>query len=99
VHKKLNLKKQYQFSLFLAGAGGQEIIPGPEIDINFQVIKKTPRYLLRKVRKPGYIDPSQYPHVFVNPLHKKPEAEFNQPKYGVTESGVRYRFTAKENHL
>lgn len=58
----------------------------------------THHYLLREVWGPGYIDQSQYLRVFVNQLRKKIEAEPNQPKYIITESGVGYRFISKENH-
>lgn len=59
----------------------------------------THQYLLREVWGPGHIDQSQYLRVFVNQLRKKIEKEPNQPKYIVTESGVGYRFTSRENHL
>ncbi len=59
----------------------------------------THQYLLREVWGPGYIDQSQYLRVFINQLRKKIEREPNQPKYIITESGVGYRFTAKENYL
>jgi two-component system KDP operon response regulator KdpE len=59
----------------------------------------THQYLLREVWGPGYIDQSQYLRVFINQLRKKIETEPNQPKYIITESGVGYRFTAKENYL
>ncbi|PBQ34585.1 DNA-binding response regulator [Sphingobacteriaceae bacterium] len=58
----------------------------------------THQYLLREVWGPGYIEQSQYLRVFVNQLRKKIEAEPNQPKYIITESGVGYRFISKENH-
>jgi two-component system KDP operon response regulator KdpE len=59
----------------------------------------THQYLMREVWGPGYIDQSQYLRVFINQLRKKIETEPNQPKYIITESGVGYRFTAKENYL
>ncbi|PBQ30613.1 DNA-binding response regulator [Sphingobacteriaceae bacterium] len=57
----------------------------------------THHYLLREVWGPGYIDQSQYLRVFVNQLRKKIETEPNRPEYILTESGVGYRFVAKEN--
>lgn len=59
----------------------------------------THHYLLREVWGPGYIDQSQYLRVFVNQLRKKIETEPNHPKYILTESGVGYRFVAKEDQI
>jgi len=57
----------------------------------------THQYLLREVWGPGHIEQSQYLRVFVNQLRKKIETEPNRPVYVLTESGVGYRFVAKEN--
>lgn len=57
----------------------------------------THQHLLREVWGPGYIDQSQYLRVFINQLRKKIETEPNQPQYILTESGVGYRFVAKDN--
>lgn len=56
----------------------------------------THQYLLREVWGPGYIDQSQYLRVFIAQLRKKIESEPNHPEHIVTESGVGYRFVAKE---
>jgi two-component system KDP operon response regulator KdpE len=56
----------------------------------------THQYLLREVWGPGYIEQSQYLRVFIGQLRKKIETEPNHPEYILTESGVGYRFTAKE---
>jgi len=56
----------------------------------------THQYLLREIWGPGYIDQSQYLRVFIAQLRKKIETEPNHPEYIVTESGVGYRFVAKE---
>jgi two-component system KDP operon response regulator KdpE len=59
----------------------------------------THQYLLREVWGPGYINQSQYLRVFVAQLRKKIETEPNQPEHILTESGVGYRFVAKDNTL
>ncbi len=56
----------------------------------------THQYLLREVWGPGYINQSQYLRVFVAQLRKKIETDPNRPAYIITESGVGYRFIAKE---
>ncbi|HET6992436.1 MAG TPA: response regulator [Bacteroidia bacterium] len=56
----------------------------------------THQYLLRQVWGPGYINQSQYLRVFIAQLRKKIEDDANKPKYIITESGVGYRFVAKE---
>ena len=53
-------------------------------------------YLLREVWGPGYISQSQYLRVFIAQLRKKIENDPNQPEFIITESGVGYRFIAKE---
>lgn len=56
----------------------------------------THHYLLREVWGPGYINQSQYLRVFIAQLRKKIEHDANRPEYITTESGVGYRFVAKE---
>lgn len=56
----------------------------------------THQYLLREVWGPGYINQSQYLRVFIAQLRKKIENDPNRPVYIITESGVGYRFIAKE---
>jgi two-component system KDP operon response regulator KdpE len=56
----------------------------------------THQYLLREVWGPGYINQSQYLRVFIAQLRKKIETDPNRPAYIITESGVGYRFIAKE---
>lgn len=56
----------------------------------------THQYLLRNVWGPGYINQSQYLRVFIAQLRKKTEDDPNRPEYIVTESGIGYRFIAKE---
>ena len=56
----------------------------------------THQYLLREVWGPGFISQSQYLRVFVAQLRKKIENDPNRPEYFVTESGVGYRFVARE---
>jgi len=57
----------------------------------------THQYILREVWGESYIDQLQYLRVFVAQLRKKIEKDANYPEYIVTESGVGYRFIAKEN--
>jgi two-component system KDP operon response regulator KdpE len=57
----------------------------------------THQYLLRQVWGPSYANESQYLRVFIAQLRKKIEKDPNQPKYIVTESGVGYRFIAKNS--
>lgn len=56
----------------------------------------THQYLLREIWGPGYINQSQYLRVFIAQLRKKIEADPNRPEHIITESGVGYRFVAKE---
>lgn len=56
----------------------------------------THQYLLREVWGPGYINQSQYLRVFIAQLRKKIEDDANRPVYIITESGVGYRFMAKD---
>jgi two-component system, OmpR family, KDP operon response regulator KdpE len=56
----------------------------------------THQHLLRDIWGPGYINQSQYLRVFIAQLRKKIEADPNRPQYLLTESGVGYRFVAKE---
>lgn len=56
----------------------------------------THQYLLREVWGPGYINQSQYLRVFIAQLRKKIELDANRPEYIITESGVGYRFVARE---
>lgn len=56
----------------------------------------THQYLLREVWGPGYINQSQYLRVFIAQLRKKIETDANRPLHIVTESGVGYRFIAKD---
>ncbi len=56
----------------------------------------THQYLLRQVWGTGYINQSQYLRVFIAQLRKKIEDDANKPRHIMTESGVGYRFVAKE---
>ena len=56
----------------------------------------THQYLLREVWGPGYISQSHYLRVFIAQLRKKIETDANRPEHIITESGVGYRFIAKE---
>ena len=56
----------------------------------------THHYILREVWGPDYTDQLQYLRVFVAQLRKKIEEDANRPEYIITESGVGYRFIAKE---
>ncbi|HNW98379.1 MAG TPA: response regulator [Bacteroidales bacterium] len=56
----------------------------------------THQYILRQVWGVGYISQSQYLRVFIAQLRKKIENDPNRPEYILTESGVGYRFVAKE---
>ena len=56
----------------------------------------THQYLLREVWGPGYINQSQYLRVFLAQIRKKIENDPYHPVYLLTESGVGYRFVAKE---
>lgn len=56
----------------------------------------THQYLLREVWGPGYVSQSQYLRVFIAQLRKKIENDANSPEFILTESGVGYRFVARE---
>lgn len=56
----------------------------------------THQYLLKEIWGPGYIEQSQYLRVFIAQLRKKIENDANHPEFISTESGVGYRFVAKE---
>ncbi|TMI69613.1 MAG: response regulator [Bacteroidetes bacterium] len=56
----------------------------------------THQYLLREVWGPGFINQSQYLRVFIAQLRKKIEIDPNRPAHILTESGVGYRFVARE---
>lgn len=57
----------------------------------------THQYLLKEIWGIGYINQSQYLRVFIAQLRKKIESDPNRPKYILTESGVGYRFVARES--
>ncbi|MCU0441801.1 MAG: response regulator transcription factor [Bacteroidia bacterium] len=54
----------------------------------------THQYILKEVWGVGYQSETQYLRVFIGSLRKKIEANPNQPKYLITESGVGYRLMA-----
>jgi two-component system KDP operon response regulator KdpE len=56
----------------------------------------THQYLLREIWGSGFINQSQYLRVFTAQLRKKIEKDPNRPKYILTESGIGYRFVARE---
>ncbi len=56
----------------------------------------THQFLLKQVWGPSYINESQYLRVFIAQLRKKIEDNPNKPFHLITESGVGYRFVAKE---
>ena len=56
----------------------------------------THQYLLRQVWGPGFISQTQYLRVFIAQLRKKLEHDPNRPEIIITESGVGYRFVARE---
>ncbi len=56
----------------------------------------THQYLLRAVWGPGFINQSQYLRVFIAQIRKKIEDDPNRPQHLLTESGVGYRFIAKQ---
>ena len=56
----------------------------------------THQYLLREIWGPGFINQSQYLRVFIAQLRKKIEDDPNRPTLIITESGVGYRFVARE---
>ncbi len=55
----------------------------------------THQYILKQIWGPGYTQQSQYLRVFVGQLRKKIEANPNNPKFILTESGIGYRFCPK----
>jgi two-component system, OmpR family, KDP operon response regulator KdpE len=55
----------------------------------------THQYILKQVWGPAYTDQSQYLRVYIAQLRKKIEKDPNRPKYLITETGVGYRFVAK----
>jgi two-component system, OmpR family, KDP operon response regulator KdpE len=55
----------------------------------------THQYILKHVWGPAYTDQSQYLRVYIAQLRKKIEKDPNRPKYLITETGVGYRFVAK----
>lgn len=56
----------------------------------------THQYLLNEVWGPSFINQSQYLRVYVAQLRKKIEDDPNRPVHILTESGVGYRFIARE---
>jgi two-component system KDP operon response regulator KdpE len=57
----------------------------------------THRFLLKEVWGPTYVNESQYLRVYIAQLRKKIEDNPNKPFHLITESGVGYRFVAKES--
>jgi two-component system KDP operon response regulator KdpE len=56
----------------------------------------THHYLLNQVWGPSYTNQSQYLRVYIAQLRKKIEDDPNRPAHIITESGVGYRFIARE---
>lgn len=56
----------------------------------------THQFLLRQIWGPGFVNESQYLRVYIAQLRKKIEDNPNKPFHLKTESGVGYRFVAKE---
>jgi len=56
----------------------------------------THQFLLNQVWGPSYVNESQYLRVYIAQLRKKIEDNPNKPFHLITESGVGYRFVAKE---
>jgi two-component system KDP operon response regulator KdpE len=56
----------------------------------------THHYLLNQVWGPSYTNQSQYLRVYIAQLRKKIEDDANRPAHIITESGVGYRFIARE---
>lgn len=52
----------------------------------------THRFLLREVWGPTYIDHNHYLRVYMGRLRQRLEADPNQPRHLITETGVGYRF-------
>ena len=57
----------------------------------------THQYLLREVWGSAFTDQSQYLRVYIAQLRKKIENDPNRPAHILTESGVGYRFVAKND--
>ena len=56
----------------------------------------THQYILREIWGAEYLDQLQYLRVFIAQLRKKIEQDANRPEFIITESGVGYRFVAKD---
>jgi two-component system KDP operon response regulator KdpE len=56
----------------------------------------THQFLLKAVWGPTFVKESQYLRVYIAQLRKKLENDPNRPKHLITESGVGYRFVAKQ---
>ncbi|HCN85081.1 MAG TPA: DNA-binding response regulator [Sphingobacteriaceae bacterium] len=56
----------------------------------------THQFLLKQVWGPSFVNESQYLRVYIAQLRKKIEDNPNKPFHLITESGVGYRFIAKE---
>lgn len=56
----------------------------------------THQFLLKEVWGPSFINESQYLRVYIAQLRKKIENDPNRPEHIITESGVGYRFIAKQ---
>jgi two-component system KDP operon response regulator KdpE len=56
----------------------------------------THQFLLRQIWGVSYVNESQYLRVYIAQLRKKIEDNPNKPFHLITESGVGYRFVAKE---
>jgi two-component system KDP operon response regulator KdpE len=56
----------------------------------------THHYLLNQVWGPSFTNESQYLRVYIAQLRKKLEDDPNRPAHIITESGVGYRFIARE---
>jgi len=56
----------------------------------------THRFLLLQIWGPSYVNESQYLRVYIAQLRKKIEDNPNKPFHLITESGIGYRFVAKE---
>jgi two-component system KDP operon response regulator KdpE len=52
----------------------------------------THQYILKEIWGVAFQTETQYLRVFVGTLRKKIEADANNPKHIITESGVGYRF-------
>jgi two-component system KDP operon response regulator KdpE len=56
----------------------------------------THQYLLKQIWGPTFVKESQYLRVYIAQLRKKLEEDPNRPKHLITESGVGYRFVARQ---